>query len=172
MQKQLVMPDVNNSLVNKEKLREQIHAFENTLHALPDEYKVEMETMHNFANGMYSRTVLMKAGEFIVGKIHKKDHIVVVSAGRCLVVSEEFGTQEILAPCVFVSPPGVKRMLHILEDTVWTTIHATNETDLVKLEEELIAKDYSELPEGNHTVAEPQFSHQKFTKENKQLGEL
>jgi hypothetical protein len=31
------------------------------------------------------------------------------------------------------------------EDTIWTTVHATDETDLEKLEEEIIAKTFEEL---------------------------
>lgn len=132
--------------LNVPHIRESIHSLETTMKACPDSFDT-LEVMHHFTDGIYCRTVLMHAGELIVGKIHKREHIVVVSAGRAMVISEEFGAKEIVAPCVFKSPPGVKRALQILEDCVWTTIHKneTNTEDMSVLEEELIAKEYSEV---------------------------
>lgn len=130
--------------VDKLAMRESIAALEVAMRQQPDAFNV-LDVMHHFTDGIYCRTVLMRAGELIVGKIHKREHIVIVSAGRAKVISEEFGAKEITAPCVFKSPPGVKRALQILEDCVWTTIHKneTNNEDMDFLEEELIAKDYS-----------------------------
>jgi hypothetical protein len=44
-----------------------------------------------------------------------------------------------------VSRPGTKRVGYAHEDTIWTTIHATEETDMEKVEKELIAADYEEI---------------------------
>src|SRR3954468_10455408 len=118
-------------------IRGEILHLETQIRAQPDAF-YELDVMHHFTDGTYARTVLMRAGELIVGKIHKKEHLVIVSAGRARVVSEEFGAKEITAPFVFKSPPGVKRVLLILEDMVWTTVHknASNTEDLAILEEE------------------------------------
>jgi hypothetical protein len=133
---ELALPDI----------RDSIKSLEQALKSHPEACDT-LDVMHHFTDGIYCRTVLMRAGEVIVGKIHKKEHIVVVSAGRARVVSEEFGAKEIVAPAVFKSPPGVKRALHILEDMVWTTIHknVSNTEDMSELEEELIAKNYDEV---------------------------
>lgn len=131
-------------------LRDKIHQLEKAMKACPDDIRIDMlDVMHHFTDGIYCRTVLMHAGELIVGKIHKKEHIVVVSAGRASVISEEFGGTEIVAPMVFKSPPGVKRVLHIHEDMVWTTIHKneSNTENMDELEEQLIAKEYEEIRE-------------------------
>jgi hypothetical protein len=106
-----------------------------------------LDLMHHFTDGIYMRTVRMNCGDLIVGRIHKKEHLVVVSAGRARVVSEEWGAKEIVAPMIFKSPPGAKRVLLILEDMVWTTVHSnpTNTEDLAALEAEFIAADYSEV---------------------------
>ena len=135
-----------NNQIEKQELRQGIAALEAVARAHPDSFDT-LDVMHHFTPGIYCRTVLMRAGEIIVGKIHKREHIVVVSAGRASVISEEFGAKEIVAPAVFKSPPGVKRALHILEDMVWTTIHKnTSDTeDMSELEDELIAKDYGEV---------------------------
>lgn len=124
-------------------MRESIETLAEAVGNLPVP-KVEIEVMHHFGDHTYCRTVLMKAGDIIVGKIHKKEHIAIISAGRATVVSEEFGKQEICAPFIMKSPPGARRALYIIEDMVWTTIHdnPTNTQNLAELEEYLIAKDY------------------------------
>jgi hypothetical protein len=43
-----------------------------------------------------------------------------------------------------VSPPGCKRAVATLSDTVWTTIHVTDLTDLAAIEDYVIAKSYAE----------------------------
>lgn len=98
----------------------------NALLALPPEFKDELEVMHHALPGVYVRTVLMKAGQVVVGRIHKYDHIAIISAGKALVTSADFeeGPREIKAPFIFKSAPGAMRGLLILEDCVWTTIHS------------------------------------------------
>lgn len=136
----------NNAELMQESIRSGIASLEEKCRAVA-EHVVALEVMHHFMPGIYVRTCLMKAGDIIVGKIHKKEHLVIVSAGRAQVLSEEFGAKEIVAPAVFKSPPGVKRALLVTADCVWSTIHEnpTNTQDLSVLEEELIAKDYTEV---------------------------
>lgn len=132
-------------------IRDAIGTLEKQMLEVPDEHKVALETMHNFTEGVYTRTVFMKAGSLITGKIHKLEHIVIIGQGRASVISEEFGAKEIKAPMVFVSRPVVKRLLFIHEDMVWTTVHPnpTNTRDLDILEKELILEDYEALTEGD-----------------------
>lgn len=107
--------------------------------------QMDLPLSHNFAPGTYARTCFLPKGTLIVGKIHKHAHQNIVSQGRVTVVTE-FGRMEIQGPYVFTSQPGTKRALYVHEDTYWTTIHLTDETDLMKIEEEIIAKDYDALP--------------------------
>jgi hypothetical protein len=51
------------------------------------------------------------------------------------------------ASTVIKSKPGIKRVGYAHEDTVWITVHPTDETDLDKLEENLIAKSFDEVLE-------------------------
>jgi hypothetical protein len=62
-----------------------------------------------------------------------------------VVVATEFGLQELAAPHSFVSQPGVKRAVLALEDTIWTTYHPTEETDLDKIEEYVIAPTFDDF---------------------------
>jgi len=129
-------------------IRDAIGNLEKQMMKVPENLKFALETMHNFADGVYTRTVFMKAGCLITGKIHKKEHVVVIGQGSASVVSEEFGSKVIAAPMVFVSRPFVKRLLFVHEDMIWTTVHQnpTNTRDLELLEKELIAEDYQEAP--------------------------
>lgn len=100
---------------------------------------------HHFAPGAYGREMTLPAGLVVVGKIHKHAHINVISKGRVQVFTEQDGVLELAAPCTFVSSPGTKRVIHALEETVWTTVHVTDKTDLAEIEREVIATDFSEV---------------------------
>lgn len=100
---------------------------------------------HHFAPGAYGREMTLPAGIVVVGKIHKHAHINVISKGRVQVFTEQDGVLELAAPCTFVSSPGTKRVVHVLEETVWTTVHVTDKTDLAEIEREVIATDFSEV---------------------------
>ena len=88
---------------------------------------------HHFAPGSYGREMTLPAGLVVVGKIHKHAHINVISKGRVQVFTEQAGVLELAAPCTFVSSPGTKRVVHVLEETVWTTVHVTDKQTSPKL---------------------------------------
>jgi len=107
-----------------------------------------MMLTHRFTRGIYVREFKMKAGSIIVSKLHAQEHICIISAGKAVVTTES-GTQVIEAPCTFVSPAGSKRVLLIVEDMVWSTVHRSDETEVERLESELIIPepdDYLALP--------------------------
>jgi quercetin dioxygenase-like cupin family protein len=99
---------------------------------------------HIFAPGSYAREMTIPKGTLIIGKIHKHAHLNIISKGKVRVATE-FGPLYFEAPHTFVSEVGTKRAVYALEDTIWTTIHVTEETDLVKIEDYVIAKSYEEL---------------------------
>lgn len=106
--------------------------------------QADIPVTHRFLDGIYVREVFMPRGAIVVGKIHKQEHIAIISKGRATVLTED-GLKEIQAPYTFKSPPGVRRALVIHEDMVWTTIHRTEETDLDKIEAQLIAPNFQQL---------------------------
>lgn len=99
---------------------------------------------HIFAPGNYAREMTLPAGHWIIGKIHKHAHLNFVSKGHVAVLTEE-GAMFIRAPYSFVSSPGTKRLVLVLEETIWTTVHPTEKTDLTEIESDIIAKTYEEL---------------------------
>lgn len=110
-------------------------------------FHVDPEVKHFFSEGSYAREMTILKGTVIVGKIHKHSHINVISKGVIQVWTEyDMVTYE--APITFVSKPLTKRLVKALEDTVWTTIHVTDETNLDKIESEVIADSYDGLERG------------------------
>jgi len=98
---------------------------------------------HTFCDGLYVREIFMPAGLRITSKIHKIKHPFFVLKGKCVVWTED-GEQIIEAPYQGVTEVGTKRAIIVLEDCVWITCHVTNETDLEKIEEQIIAKDFND----------------------------
>ena len=101
---------------------------------------------HHFAPGVYAREMFMPAGCLITGKIHKTEHLNMLSQGKVSVSNK--GESIIMeAPHTFVSPVGTKRAIYAHEDSTWTTIHVTDLTDPDQIEKEVIAENYQELDE-------------------------
>lgn len=99
---------------------------------------VPIEPVHRFADGIYAREITIPANTLLTGKIHKTRHLNIISKGAITVWSDGEPVRRIEAPYSFVAEPGARRVGFAHEDTVWTTIHATSETDLERLEAELI----------------------------------
>lgn len=121
--------------------KEQISQLEQVLHTLP---QAEIKIIHHFSKGLYAREIFIPKGTLLVGKIHKHECLSIMSSGEKTVLTDD-GYVRVKAPFTTVSKPGMKRVGYAHEDTVWTTIHATDETDLEKLEIELIAKSYDDI---------------------------
>lgn len=110
-------------------MRERVERLESLLSHYP---QAECSFRHHFAPGVYAREMTIPAGVIATGAVHKTEHLSIISSGHCLLTTDE-GAKEIHGPCTFVSKPGAKRALVAITETVMTTIHPTDETDLDKL---------------------------------------
>ena len=106
------------------------------------EFDFEANLTHEFFPGGYMRTLKFPKGQYLVGKIHKHAHPNMLLKGEVLVVTEGGGIEHLVAPARMILPPGTKRLVCSLEDSEWTTIHITDETDLAKIEDHVIAPTY------------------------------
>ena len=102
--------------------------------------QVELEYIHRFTPGLYTREMIVPEGVILTGAIYKTEHISIFLEGRMLVPSEG-GSVEIEAPLVEIAKPGVKRVGLALEKVRWLTVHPTDETDVEQLEDMLWTND-------------------------------
>ncbi len=129
--------------------RDKVQEFEQAMCNIPGSHRGDWDECplkHTFGDGIYVREIFMPKGMLIVSKIHKHAHPYFVLKGDLTVLTEE-GEFRIKAPFSGITPAGTKRVLYIHEDVTWTTVHVTNEKDPEKIEEEIIAKSFDELPE-------------------------
>lgn len=88
---------------------------------------------HRFGPGLYIREVFMPKGAYVIGHRHKTTHLNIMVMGVLGIMNDD-GTETILhAPQTFVAPPG-RKIVYIYEDAIWQNVHATDETDIEKLE--------------------------------------
>ena len=108
--------------------------------------QVECPVTNVFADGIYWRELFIPANCFALGHQHKTEHVNVLLSGR-VKVFKDGDVVELVAPLVFTSPPGTRKMVYAVEDTRWANIHAnpTNERDMEKLELIFIEKSQSFL---------------------------
>lgn len=104
---------------------------------------VELPVKHYFSQGVYARELFIPKGTVLTGKIHKYQQLNIMSQGEMSVLTDE-GIKRVKAPFTIVSPPGTKRVAYAHEDTIWTTIHGTEETEVEKIEEKFIAQSEEE----------------------------
>src|ERR1035437_7881782 len=110
-----------------------IYSAERFLATLP---QTEVDPRHVFADGIYSRELLIPAGNWITGKVHKQNDLNIVVYGHMKVMTSE-GFKEVAGPAHFTGKAGVKKIGYAYEDTLWITVHHTHLTDLDEIEKEL-----------------------------------
>lgn len=142
------------------KLRASISYFEEALESLiaageADDALDQSSLKHHFTPSiedyggarLYARECSVPTGMVFTGKLHRHPHIVSLIKGRMAIVSED-GRKVVSAPSTWAAPAGSKRAFYALEDSVLLNVHITtieDETNLDKLEEEVIAPSYSSI---------------------------
>tara|TARA_R110000824_G_scaffold68935_3_gene177702 strand:+ start:40 stop:522 length:483 start_codon:yes stop_codon:yes gene_type:complete len=92
---------------------------------------------HRFTDGMYIREVFVPAGSLFTTAIHKKQHPFVISLGKYKVYDGD-NILVIEAPHTGITEPNTRRLIYAEEDTICTTFHITDKTDVDEIEKEII----------------------------------
>lgn len=126
--------------------RQNIMALEGSMQCLDgyEEGDGHTKITHYFAPGVYAREMWIPEGCLITGKIHKTEHICILSQGKVTVADGEV-TNTYEAPATIISKVGAKRAIYAHEDSVWTNIHPTHLKDPDEIEREIIAESFEEL---------------------------
>ena len=95
--------------------------------------QVELPVVHRFTPGMYIREISIPAGTMLTSMTHLTEHPFVISKGIIRVTSDNEGELTYEAPYTGITQPGTRRALLAETDVIWTTFHATEETDVDKI---------------------------------------
>lgn len=129
------------------RMRERVERLESIVKQME---QVDCPVVNHFAPGVYARQMTIPAGVTATGAVHKTEHMTIV-VGHCVLTTDD-GPKEFVGHHTIVSKPGIKRAIYAVEDTILTTIHATDETDEAKLVELLTESTKDELLGGPKNV--------------------
>lgn len=101
--------------------------------------QVDVQVKHSFAPGVYIREMIIPAGTFVIGNEHRTEHFNLAVSGKCRCFVNGF-VRELNAKDLFVSDKNVMKVAFVTADLHFMTIHATDETNVDKLEEMLFVK--------------------------------
>lgn len=122
-------------------IRERVDELEAAMRQHPNQ--IDIPVRHYFAHGLYAREITIPADVMAVGKIHKTQHINVLSKGTVTMLTAD-GPLKVSAPFTWVVEPGKKAAAYAHCETVWTSfcINPTDELDIDTLEAALISPVY------------------------------
>jgi hypothetical protein len=109
----------------------------------------ELPLEHFICNKTYVRQITLPKDMILTGKVHNFDHTSILSKGEVTIMTSE-GTTRIKAPATWISKAGTKRLIYVHEETIWSTIHQSENTQVEDLENELVHEsDLSWINEAN-----------------------
>ena len=97
----------------------------------------ELPLEHFICNKTYTRQITLPKDMLLTGKVHNFDHVSILSKGDVSVMTPD-GVNRIKAPATWISKAGTKRLIYVHEDTIWATIHQSENTLVEDLERELV----------------------------------
>ena len=99
--------------------------------------EIDLGIVHHFSDGVYARQMALPKDHFAVTHAHEYDHLSILASGR-VIVEIDGNSEEFAAPACINISAGKHHRIVALEDSVWFCVHATDETDVDKLDEVLI----------------------------------
>jgi quercetin dioxygenase-like cupin family protein len=101
--------------------------------------EVDLDTVHHFSDGLYAKQMMIPQG-FVAGMhSHVYSHLSILAKGRVM-VRTDFEEKEYSAPACIEIKSSILHSIEALEDCHWFCIHATDETDVSKVDEVLIQR--------------------------------
>ena len=110
----------------------------------------ECPLVHRFTKGMYIREIFIPKGTLLTSMKHKTEHPFVISKGEIAVMSANENKVIYKAPFTGITKPQTRRVLYAIEDTIWTTFHVTDKTNIDEIGAELLEESSNNLLEKDH----------------------
>lgn len=92
--------------------------------------QMKLETRHFLCDGMYTRQILIPAGTAFVGRKQRKQHYFMCLAGGAWIIGPDEKPINVRAGMVLIGSTGEARIGLTYLDTVFATVHRTEQTDL------------------------------------------
>lgn len=118
-----------------------VQQLEDVIKAFP---QVDLPLGHYHIPGVYVRAMMIPEGTVLTGKIHNHECISIVAKGSITVQADD-GPTRLDAGWIGVSKAGIKRAGYAHEDTIFITIHRTDQTEIEAIEDELVSETYEEF---------------------------
>jgi quercetin dioxygenase-like cupin family protein len=103
-------------------------------------FETDLGIVHHFSSGTYAKQMRLPKGFTALSHSHTFDHLSILAKGS-VVVKTDTTSIEYIAPACLTIEKNMNHSIYALEDVVWFCIHATDETDVSKIDEVLIQKE-------------------------------
>lgn len=95
---------------------------------------------HHFLPHLYCKLAKIPAGMHLIQHVHTYDHASHLIAGKVLLSLNNGASWEAIeAPRTLLIRAGIAHQVVALEDSLWYCVHVTDETNVEKIDETLIA---------------------------------
>ncbi len=88
---------------------------------------------HHFSSGVYAKEMRFAAGTAAISHRHQFDHMSILVSGRVVVTTPQ-GVTALVGPSVITMRAAMEHQVEAITDAVWFCIHATEETDVAKID--------------------------------------
>lgn len=106
---------------------------------LQGQIQCNLGIVHHFSDGLYAKQMMIPKG-FLAGMhAHTYGHLSILAKGK-VIVRTDFEEKEYSAPACIEIKSSILHTIEALEDCHWFCIHATDETDVSKVDEVLIQR--------------------------------
>jgi len=100
---------------------------------------MEIKINHHFSDGLYAKETFIPYDTFLMQHKHTYAHMSILAKGRVLVKVDDDVTEYEAPTCISIVA-NKHHSVKALEDSIWYCIHATEEKNIDKIDEVLIAK--------------------------------
>ncbi len=99
---------------------------------LASDMQADLNEEENYwGGGMYARSLDMDKGQLIIGHIHSKHTVNILSKGAILIKTRMEDEWELIeAPFINITPPNTQKLGYILEDSTMVNVMITDKTTI------------------------------------------
>ncbi len=98
---------------------------------------------HYFAEGVFVRSVLIPAGEVVIGRLHYQSRVCMVMSGKCTFINEQ-RRKTVTAPWIGEFKAGSKTAVYAHSDCLWAACVGTDITDPIEAVSTLSGRNHTE----------------------------